>query len=208
AGVMLSVELDGEEIRQRLLSIESGLTAAQVRRCEHIDRLTQAAIALAPLPLYVDDQAKTPLAIRASIRRHQRLAAARGLPLRLVALDYLQLVRLDPGVVARTDEERIAIVSRELVELRKAFKETTFMVLAQLNREVASRKDSRPRMSDLRGSGQIEQDADTIAMLFHPDERERERVTMAFDKNRGLPTGYDVNLRIEQTTGRVAEETL
>ena len=144
------------------------------------------------LPLWVDDHAKTIVAIRASVRRHVRIAEAHGAPLRLVVLDYLQLVR--SGAQHKSRNEELTEVCRQVTEMRAEHPEVSFVILAQLNRE--SSDGRKPRDSDLRECGQVEQDADTIALLWCPDKNDADLVEMTFAKNRGLRRDLSPRFRV------------
>lgn len=100
------------------------------------------------------------------IRRTKRRMAARGVQLKLVIVDYLQRVSPDQRCENRTQE-----ITQVSMGLKDAAMENGvgLMALAQLSREVEKRADKRPQMSDLRESGQIEQDADTIVFLFRAE---------------------------------------
>lgn len=203
--LVVSVELPGSEMRQRLLSHESELTAAQVRApsSEHIvATMTGWLSHLCQLPLWVEDRAKTITAIRASVRRHVRLAEAQGAPLRLVVLDYLQLIR--SGATHKSRQEEITEVCQQVVAMRDEHPNVSFVVLAQLNRE--SSDGRKPRDSDLRECGQVEQDADTIALLWRPEKDDPTTVEMVFAKNRGLRLDVAPRFRVDPQCGRLVEE--
>jgi replicative DNA helicase len=111
----------------------------------------------------------------------------------VLVVDYLQLVHTDtPG---RTREQEVGRVSRELKALAMELG-IVVVVPAQLNRGPASRPDARPTMSDLRDSGQIEQDSDAVILLWHQmhDGQPTGEVTFIVDKNRHGPKG-EINLR-------------
>lgn len=203
--LFVSVELPGAEMRQRILSHESELPAAQVRQPTGdatVATMNAWLAHLCRLPLWVDDGAKTITAIRASIRRHVRLAEAHGAPLRLVVLDYLQLVR--SGREHKSRIEEMTEVCRQVTEMRAEHPEVSFVVLAQLNRD--SSDGRKPRDSDLRECGQVEQDADTIALLWCPDKEDAAVVEMVFAKNRGLRRDIAPRFRVQPEIGRLVEE--
>lgn len=97
------------------------------------------------------------------VRRHARRMAARGHKLELVVVDYLQLLSADGR--GKSAYEAVSEVSRGLKALAKD-NDLAVMALAQLSREVEKRPDKRPQLSDLRDSGQIEQDADAVLFLL------------------------------------------
>lgn len=111
----------------------------------------------------------------------------------VLVVDYLQLVHTDaPG---RTREQEVGRVSRELKALAMELG-IVVVVPAQLNRGPAGRADARPTMSDLRDSGQIEQDSDAVILLWHQlhDGHPTGEVTLIVDKNRHGPRG-EIGLR-------------
>jgi len=204
--LVVSVELPADQIRQRLACMATGLTRAQFRGASEdaVSRLNRALPILCGLPLWVDESSKTVNTVRASVRRHKRMCEAQGIPLRLVAIDYIQIVKAD-GQKFASREQEIAHVSKALMGLRAEFPETTFLVLAQLNRESADGR--KPRDSDLRECGQLEQDADSIALLWRSDKEDAEKVTMTFAKNRGLRLDIEPVFRITQNVGSIDEVT-
>jgi replicative DNA helicase len=110
------------------------------------------------LPILISDNefefAKICSLIRMTVRKHR---------VKLVVIDYLQLMELPHSRLQ--SEEKIAEMSKTLKRLAKTLK-ITIVACVQLNRELEKRDDKRPRTSDIRGSGAIEQDADTIAFLY------------------------------------------
>ena len=117
-------------------------------------------------PLYIDDASNSSiLDIRAKARRiHSKD------PLGLIIIDYLQLIRGTDARVQR--EQQIAEISRGVKGMAKEL-DIPVVVLSQLNRD-SERENRSPRLSDLRESGSIEQDADVVMMLHRPKKREDE----------------------------------
>lgn len=116
------------------------------------------------LPLQIIDAGSlTTGRLNMLVRRHARRMAARGVKLELVVVDYLQL--LSPDQRGRSNYESVSEVSRALKALAKDNGLAVF-ALAQLSRDVEKRPDKRPQLSDLRDSGQIEQDADAVVFLL------------------------------------------
>jgi replicative DNA helicase len=166
---------------------------------EDWSKLTEAASRLARMPLWLDDApALTLLDLRAKIRRLQAeidrgQSPVRSKKLGLVVIDYLQLMqgRRDAG----SREQEISELSRGLKALAKEMR-VPVMALSQLNRAVETRtaKDKRPQLSDLRESGAIEQDADTIMFIYRDEyyfkESEAKGVAeIIVAKQRNGPTG-------------------
>lgn len=110
----------------------------------------------------------------------------------IVFVDYLQLIRDSSGVKGRSRYEIVSEVSRELKSLAKELN-APVIALAQLNREVGKRKDKRPDLSDIRESGQIEQDADIVALLhrddyYNPESERKGIMDIIVAKNRNGET--------------------
>ncbi len=173
-----SLEMPREQLASRLLASEARVSMSNIRSGkiprDDWSKLTDAASRLGRLPLWLDDTpALTLLDLRAKIRRLQAElkrgdapVAAKGLG--LVAVDYLQLMqgRRDAG----SREQEISELSRGLKQLAKELA-IPVIALSQLNRAVETRatKDKRPQLSDLRESGAIEQDADTIMFIYRDE---------------------------------------
>ncbi len=175
---VFSLEMPKEQIALRLACSERGIDSASVRRNvlnnDQFAELRQAAVDLAQMPLWVDDTAAISLLeLRARTRKLQRdLTAGRmSVPckrLGLVCVDYLQLMR---GVRDRGDsrEQEIGSISRGLKQLAKDLN-IPVIALSQLNRDTEKQgKDHRPKLSSLRESGNIEQDADSVWFIYRPD---------------------------------------
>ena len=101
--------------------------------------------------------------LRAAARRHKQ----KNPGLKVIAIDYLQLMRSDSKQAASSREREISEISSSLKAMAKELDVVVFC-LSQLNRNCETRPDKRPRMADLRESGAIEQDADVIGFLFRP----------------------------------------
>lgn len=209
--LFISAELPADEMRQRILSHEAGISAAQARTPSEttVATMVQWVPYLATLPVWVDDRARTITAVRASVRRHVRLAAQRTVggrpapvPLRMVVIDYIQRVRAEGKFASRNEE--LAEVCRQIGEMRAEHPGLSLIVLAQLNRE--SSDGRKPRDSDLRECGQLEQDADTIALLWRPEKSDPDVVEMVFAKNRGLRQDIAPRFRVDPALGRLVEE--
>lgn len=116
------------------------------------------------LPLQVVDAGSLTMGrLNRLVRRHARRMAANGFKLELVIVDYLQL--LHPDSKGRSTYEAVSEVSRGLKAMAKD-NDLAVFALAQLSRSVENRPDKRPQLSDLRDSGQIEQDADAVLFLM------------------------------------------
>lgn len=206
AALFVSIELPASQVRQRLICATAGITRGEYKALGEmaVAKINEFVPWLSSLPLWVDDEARTIQTIRATVRRHARMAEARGIPLRVVAVDYVQLVKAD-GQKFASREQEIAYVSRQFMEMRKEFPRTTFLILAQLNRKSAG--GGEPNDSDLRECGQLEQDADTILMLWIPDDTKPEEVAAKFAKNRNGDRHTRPTFRVVPSIGKIDEVT-
>lgn len=160
AALFFTLEMSTREIGSRLLSARANVSVHAMRTGtndqEHWRRMSNQVAIADKQRLFVDDKAAIGVSyVRAKARRIKR---QHGLD--LIVIDYLGLMTGQGDT--RTQE--IGSISRGLKALAKELG-VPIMALAQLNRGVESRSDKRPMMSDLRDSGEIEQDADIVAML-------------------------------------------
>ncbi|MFD1912655.1 replicative DNA helicase [Halodurantibacterium flavum] len=166
-----SLEMSAEQLAARILSEAAEVPSEQIRRGDMTEaefrRFVEAAKALESCPLYIDDTPALPISQLAA--RARRLKRTHGLDVLMV--DYLQLVR-----PATAKDSRVNEVSEITQGLKAIAKELDIPVIAlsQLSRQVESREDKRPQLSDLRESGSIEQDADVV-MFVYRDEYYKER---------------------------------
>jgi replicative DNA helicase len=163
---IFSLEMGKQQLAERFLCSYSGVDAQLVRKgmlgTEHYQKLVEACGVISEAPVFIDDtSALTPLEIRAKARRLKRMH-----DIRCIIVDYMQLMHLGGNVESRQQE--ISTISRYLKSLAREL-EIPVVVLSQLNRAPEGREDHRPRMSDLRESGSIEQDADVVMLLHRED---------------------------------------
>jgi replicative DNA helicase len=168
-----SLEMSAEQLAARILSEAAEVPSEQIRRGDMTEtefrRFVDAAKSLEACPLYIDDTPALPISQLAA--RARRLKRTHGLDVLMV--DYLQLVR-----PASAKDSRVNEVSEITQGLKAIAKELDIPVIAlsQLSRQVESREDKRPQLSDLRESGSIEQDADVVMFVFREEyyhEREK-----------------------------------
>jgi len=168
-----SLEMSSEQLAARILSEVSEVPSEQIRRGDMTEaefrRFVDAAKDLESCPLYIDDTPALPISQLAA--RARRLKRKHGLDALFV--DYLQLLR-----PATAKDSRVNEVSEITQGLKAIAKELDIPVVAlsQLSRQVESRDDKRPQLSDLRESGSIEQDADVVMFVFREEyyaEREK-----------------------------------
>jgi replicative DNA helicase len=177
AGVLfVSLEMGAVELAQRVACdicytgrhgipfdriVNATVDQMQVR---HLARATSEA---GEMPLTIVDAGSVTMArLALSVRRHKRRFKARGQDLKLVVIDYLQL--LQAGKNAKSAYEQVSEISKGLKALAKDAG-VCILALAQLSRAVEQREDKRPVLSDLRDSGQIEQDADAVLFLYREE---------------------------------------
>lgn len=197
-----SLEMSELELAERLLCSFARVNSHFLRKgrlgSEDMQKLIHAGSELSAAPLYIDDTpGQTMLRIAATARR---LKLRSGL--RMVVIDYLQLIEADDKSVSR--QEQISTISRRLKNLARELK-VPVIALSQLNRGVEAREGHRPRMSDLRESGSIEQDADVVCLLHRDDAYDPQDnpniAEVILAKQRNGPVG-DVKLRFEKSFTR------
>jgi len=200
---VFSLEMTSESLVLRMLCSRSRVNLRNIRDGFLAERdfpkLTGAAGKLANAPLFIDDSSGLSiLQLRAKARR-----MAQQYGIKLFVIDYLQLLH-STARRAENRQQEIADISSGVKSLAKELK-VPVIVLSQLNRELEKDKNRKPRMSDLRESGSIEQDADLIGLLYKPssgddedgapagEEQDAVPVNLLIAKQRNGPTG-DVHL--------------
>jgi replicative DNA helicase len=165
---VFSLEMSKNAIVQRLLSARSNVSGqllrggSQLSRAQYRD-LMIAAEELKHDPIFIDDTPNlTVLNLRA---RARRMVHSYGV--RILLIDYLQLMTA-PGAARESRQVEVSAISRGVKALARELK-IPIICLSQLNRASEQREGNRPRMSDLRESGSIEQDADVIMLLHRED---------------------------------------
>lgn len=171
--LFLSLESTEKNITQRILSNIAKVDLYKFKKPQdrmsekEIERVIEAMDVYNKLPIKVVEQAKlTPNILRRMINNMPDDAHC------FVMIDYLTLMESDSKHNSRYEE--VTNVSRELKKITQAMPNVTMIALAQLNRGVDQRQDKRPIMSDLRDSGQIEQDSSMIMMLYRDDYENNE----------------------------------
>ena len=167
--LFISLEQARIELAERLLCCQASIDSHKLRKGHlNVDdetRLMDAGDALSRATLFIDDApGQSVLRIAANARRLKKRHE-----LRMIVIDYLQLI--DPDDKSANRQEQVAAISRRLKILAREL-QIPVVALAQMNRRSEDRQDSEPRLSDLRESGAIEQDADTVIILHRekPDE--------------------------------------
>ncbi|MEO1235767.1 MAG: replicative DNA helicase [Planctomycetota bacterium] len=204
---VFSLEMSKQQLAQRLLCSRSGVDSHRVRKNmlsrDDFGKLTLAVGELSEAPLYIDDTAGlTLMGLRAKARRLKQRHDVRA-----IFVDYLQLMSA-PSAGRDGRQNEVSAISRGVKALARELG-VPVVCLSQLNRAAEQREGHRPRMSDLRESGSIEQDADVIMMLhredyYHRGDDEYEDNNIAeviVNKQRNGPTGT-VKLHFHGATTR------
>ncbi len=162
-----SCEMSAEQLATRILAEQTGIASSTIRRGgiseADFDKIRDYSIELQSLPLYVDETGG--LSISQLTARARRLKRQKGLD--LIVVDYIQLLQ---GSGKRSDN-RVQEVTEITTSLKALAKELNVPIIAlsQLSRQVESRDDKRPQLSDLRESGSIEQDADVVMFVYREE---------------------------------------
>lgn len=155
-----SLEVSAQQVVQKALSMLSGIPAQDIRlRRVNPDEVREYAEMLSETPLWIyDDGRQSPETVRSAL-----LSLKNSEGLDLAVIDYLQL--LTSGDKHAKGYDEITELSRRIKQLSRELA-LPILTLSQLSREVENRTNKRPTLSDLRGSGAIEQDADTVLFLY------------------------------------------
>jgi len=162
---IITQEMSDIQLASRLLALESGVPVERFNRGGLTEADWKAMVAASPqlanLDIIIDEQAKTPAAIRRSCWKYRP---------DVLIIDYLQLLEANRKDNRQNEnrQQEISQISRQLKALAKEFR-IPVIALSQLSREVEKRQDKRPMLSDLRESGAIEQDADIVAFLYRDE---------------------------------------
>lgn len=192
----ISLEMTSDSLMLRMMCSRGKVNMNRIiaGECDETDfaKLAAATAALNAAPLYIDDEAGISLTqLKAKARRMRKV-----LGVGLIVIDYLQLLHV--ATKTQNRQEEVAALSRGIRQLAKELG-IPIVLLAQLNRDVEKGGDRKPRLSDLRESGQIENDADIVGIL-HPKKNGPEGnedspdtfikiVSFILCKHRNGPTG-------------------
>ena len=163
-----SLEMSAEQLATRIIAEQTGIPSTKIRRGgideSDFEKIKDVSIELQNLPFYVDETGG--LSIGQLAARARRLKRQRGLD--ILVIDYLQLLT---GSSRRSSENRVQEITEITTRLKALAKELNIPILAlsQLSRQVESRDDKRPQLSDLRESGSIEQDADVVMFVYREE---------------------------------------
>lgn len=191
---IFSLEMSSQQLVDRMLSAESQVDSWKIRTGHGLEAVNFSAIKdamerLSNAPIYIDDQpANNILKMRAVARR---LKSEKGLG--LIIVDYLQLMVPTQSRGSDNLVQQVTEISRSLKQLAREL-EVPVVALSQLSRAVEQR-GGKPRLSDLRDSGSIEQDADVVMFIHREDKQDKTggaRANVAeilIEKHRNGPTG-------------------
>ncbi len=165
---LFSLEMSSEQLATRIISEQTEIPSSKIRRGEiteaDFEKLVACSQMMQNIPLYIDQTGGISIAQLSA--RARRLKRQRGLD--LIIIDYIQLMT---GSSKRGNENRVQEITEITTGLKALGKELGVPVIAlsQLSRQVESRDDKRPQLSDLRESGSIEQDADVVLFVFREE---------------------------------------
>jgi len=165
---LFSLEMASVQLMMRMISSETGISSEKLRKGtlsnEEWERLFSNVSNLEKAPLYIDE---TPaLSIFDFRAKCRRLVMQHDV--KIIMVDYLQLMTVGNGKGVGNREQEISTISRSLKAIAKELS-VPIIALSQLSRSVENRPGKRPQLSDLRESGAIEQDADIVSFIYRPE---------------------------------------
>lgn len=198
---IFSLEMSSQQLVDRMLAAQAGvnswkLRTGKIRSEEEFDRLQEALGTLAEAPIFIDDKPSSTVLQMRSVARRLKIEKDLG----LIVVDYLQLIT--PTNTRSNDSlvQQVTEISRSLKAMAREL-DIPVLALSQLSRAVEQRR-GRPRLSDLRDSGSIEQDADVV-MFIHRDDKMNDNsdrpgiAEILIEKHRNGPTGK-IELRFDE----------
>ncbi len=202
---LFSLEMPNEQVVQRLVSGATGIDSQRLRTGditqEELARIARAMGELSEISVYIDD---TPAIAPMELRHKARRLCAEH-PVRLIIVDYLQLMQA--GVRMENRVQEVSYISRQLKTLASELR-IPVLACSQLSRAVESRPDKHPLLSDLRESGSIEQDADVVMFIYREEMYDEETfrpniADIMVAKHRNGPTGQ-ISLRFMKEQAKFA----
>jgi replicative DNA helicase len=163
-----SLEMSSEQLATRIISEQTEIPSSKIRRGEitenDFEKLVACSQMMQKIPLFIDSTGGISIAQLAA--RARRLKRQRGLD--VIVIDYIQLMQ---GSSAKASQNRVQEITEITTGLKALAKElgVPIIALSQLSRQVESRDDKRPQLSDLRESGSIEQDADVVLFVYREE---------------------------------------
>ena len=198
---IFSLEMSSQQLVDRMLAAQSGvdswrLRTGKISKDDEYDRLQAGIASLSEAPIYIDDKPSSTVLAMRSVARRLKMEKNLG----LIIVDYLQLIT--PTYTRGSDSmvQQVTEISRALKTMAREL-DVPVLALSQLSREIEKRR-GRPRLSDLRDSGSLEQDADVV-MFIHRDDKMNENsdrpgiAEILIEKHRNGPVGK-VDLRFDE----------
>ncbi len=211
---IFSLEMSSQQLVDRMLAAQAGVNSWQLRtgritKDEDFGRLQGALADLSEAPIFIDDKASSTVLAMRSVARRLKMEKDLG----LIIIDYLQLITPTHSRGSDNLVQQVTEISRSLKAMAREL-EVPVLALSQLSRAVEQRR-GRPRLSDLRDSGSIEQDADVV-MFIHREDMMGDRSTneknniaeILIEKHRNGPVGkIDLRFDEEKTTFRSIDKS-
>jgi len=206
--LIFSLEMSKEQIMYRLLSMETNITQSRLRSGKLYKpdwiKLNKIIKIFSKLPLFIDDSSS--LSVQ-DIRTKIKTILLQYKKIGLIIIDYLQLMQ-NPIIKNGNRAQELSQITRALKNVAREFN-IPIIALSQLSRNVETRTDKKPILSDLRESGSIEQDADLILMLYENDRNNNNLaannsnkiIDLIIAKQRNGPTG-NIQLQFDKKTTR------
>ncbi|MEK7479912.1 MAG: replicative DNA helicase [Patescibacteria group bacterium] len=198
---IFSLEMSSQQLVDRMLAAQAGVNSWRLRtgkisKDDEYERLQEGIASLSEAPIYIDDKPSSTVLTMRSVARRLKMEKSLG----LVIVDYLQLITPTHARAGDSLVQQVTEVSRSLKAMAREL-DVPVLALSQLSRAVETRR-GRPRLSDLRDSGSIEQDADVV-MFIHREDKMTENsdrpgvAEILIEKHRNGPTGK-VELRFDE----------
>jgi replicative DNA helicase len=173
AVAFFSLEMSAEQLSTRIISDQAGVSSSDVRQGKiderEISNYMKVAEDLKNVPLYIDQTGAIPIGVLSSrARRLSRTLKQKKQELSLIVVDYLQLATTGSDKYRGNVVQEISQITQGLKALAKELN-VPVIALSQLSRNVESRDNKRPQLSDLRDSGAIEQDADIVMFVYREE---------------------------------------
>ncbi len=204
---IFSLEMSSQQLVDRMLAAQAGvnswrLRTGKIKSDEEFERLQEGMGALSEAPIYIDDKPGSTVLSMRSVARRLKMEKDLG----LIIVDYLQLITPTSGKASDSMVQQVTEISRALKGMAREL-DVPVLALSQLSRAVEQR-GGRPRLSDLRDSGSIEQDADVVMFIHREDmmgnRSSNEKTNVAeilIEKHRNGPVGkVDLRFDEEKTT--------
>lgn len=198
---IFSLEMSSQQLVDRMLAAQAGVNSWRLRtgkisKDEEYERLQAGIAELSEAPIYIDDKPSSTVLTMRSVARRLKMEKALG----LLIIDYLQLIT-PPSLGSNVSiVQQVTEISRSLKAMAREL-DVPVLALSQLSRDVERRR-GKPRLSDLRESGSLEQDADVV-MFIHRDDKMNENsdrpgiAEILIEKHRNGPTGR-IELRFDE----------